>query len=100
MSTSMVSTHRYGKPKNLDEVPERPPIIFVSQHGKPGEYHPLARPAKPASEADAISHQRSTPIGTAPDLPRGATSANGHGGADPDPDPDDEGEEELVVVRG
>jgi hypothetical protein len=25
-------SHRYGKPKNLDEV-SGPPIVFVSQHG-------------------------------------------------------------------
>jgi hypothetical protein len=44
-----------------------------------------------------ISHQRSLPPGAAADLPRGATSTNGHGGVDPGPS--DEGEEELVVVR-
>jgi hypothetical protein len=38
------------------------------------------------------------PMGAQPDLPHGATGANGHGGAGPGPD--DEGEEELVVVRG
>jgi hypothetical protein len=62
----------------------------VSAYGQPGSYDPLARPAEPPAKDNVIAHQRSLTTGIPPDLPRGATGANGHG---------DEGEKELVVVR-
>jgi hypothetical protein len=56
------------------------------------DYDPLARPAKPPVKPEVIAHQRSLTSGVPTDLPRGATGANGHGGAG------DEREEELLVI--
>jgi hypothetical protein len=88
-------SHRYGRPKDQDQLPDRPPIIFVSQFGQPGDYDPLAKreaPVKPRIIAHPL-----TP-GAAPELPRGATSPNRD--RDGGPGPGDDDEEELVVVQG
>jgi hypothetical protein len=58
----------------VDQAPDRPPILFISQFGQPGDYDPLSAAA---------------------DLSRGGTRANGHDtghlGAN------DEGEEGMVA---
>jgi hypothetical protein len=91
-------SHRFGRPKDVDQAPDKPPILFVSAYGPPGSYDPLARPAAPAVKPEMIAHQRSLTSGVPPDLPHGATGARGHCGADPGSS--DEGEEQPVVVRG
>jgi hypothetical protein len=91
-------SHRFGRPKDVDQAPDRPPILFVSAYGPPGSYDPLARPAVPAVKPEMIAHQRSLTSGVPPDLPRGAIDASDHAG--PDPAPGDEGGEELVVIPG
>jgi hypothetical protein len=88
---------QFGRPKDLDPAPDRPPIVFVSRFGQPGDYDPLARPAAAPIKAEVTSHQRSLPPGAPADLPRGATGANGPHHADPDLH--DDGDDGLVVVR-
>jgi hypothetical protein len=90
-------SHRFGRPKDVDHAPDRPPIVFISQFGQPGDYDPLARPVAAPIKAEVTSHQRSLPPGVPPDLLRGPTSPTGQSRADSDPG--DEGEE-LVVIRG
>jgi hypothetical protein len=90
-------SHKFGRPKDLDQPPDRPPIVFVSQFGQPGDYDPLARPAVAPVKAEVTSPQRSLPPGAPADLPRGATGANGP--HDADPDLHDDGDDGLVVVR-
>jgi hypothetical protein len=93
-------SYRFGRPKDVDQAPDRPPILFVSAYGPPGSYDPLARPAEPRGTAEMITHgpSLSLPAGIPTDLPHGATGPSRPAGTDPDPR--DDGEEELVVVRG
>jgi hypothetical protein len=93
---SFFLSHRYGRSKNVDQAPDRPPILFVSAYGPPGSYDPLARRAEPRGKPETIAHRPSLslPAGVPLNLPQGATGTNGHAG---DPDLGDEGEE-LVIV--
>jgi len=75
---------QFGPPKEVDPAPDRPPIIFLSQYGRPGDYDSLARPADPFKQPEVLQAPRSLSAG-AP--------------ASPAPGADD-GDEELVVVRG
>jgi hypothetical protein len=43
-------SHRYGRPKDVDQAPDKPPIVFVSQYGPPGSYDPLGPPGGCANE--------------------------------------------------
>jgi hypothetical protein len=88
--------HRFGRPKDVAETVQKPPILFVSAYGPPGSYDPLARTAEPPDKGNVTGHQRSLTSGVPPDVPHGTTGANGHG----DPGPGDDDEEELVVVPG
>jgi hypothetical protein len=74
------------------EPPDKPPIIFVSQFGQPGDYDPLAR--KAAEDTQPIRRAKSLAAGMPPAPSREATGANAHGSADPDPH--DDGDDELV----
>jgi hypothetical protein len=47
-------SHKYGRPKDVDQQAARPPILFVSAYGPPGSYDPLARPQKPPQDAQVI----------------------------------------------
>jgi hypothetical protein len=89
--------HKFGRPKDVDHAPDRPPIVFVSAYGPPGSYDPLARPPAAPLKAEVTSHQRFLSPSAPAGLPREAQGAGRDGG---DPGADDEGEEELVVVRG
>jgi hypothetical protein len=89
-------SHKYGRPKDVDQAPDKPPIVFVSQYGPPGSYDPLARPAVAPMKAEVTSPQRSLPSGAPAVLPHGATGAGHDGGA---LGTNDDDEEELVVVR-
>jgi hypothetical protein len=87
-------SHRFGRPKDVDHTPDRPPILFVSAYGPPGSYDPLAR--KTAEDTQRIRRANSLAAGMPSALPREATG----GGHDRrEPGANDEGEEELVVVR-
>jgi hypothetical protein len=90
-------SHRYGRPKDVDHAPDRPPILFVSAYGPPGSYDPLAHRPEPPVKAKVIADQRSLTTGIPPELPHRATSA-GHGGDGSGSG--DEDEEELVVIPG
>jgi hypothetical protein len=90
-------SHHYGGPKDQDTPPDKPPILFISQYGRPGDYDPLARPAELQVKAKVVPDERVLPA-VPPDLPRGAPSANGHGADGPGSGDGDE--EELVVVPG
>jgi hypothetical protein len=48
---TFVLSHRYGRPKDVDQTAERPPIVFVSAYGQPGSYDPLAHSAEPPAKA-------------------------------------------------
>jgi hypothetical protein len=85
---------RFGRPKDQDQAPDKPPILFMSAYGPPGSHDPLAR--KAAEDTQPSRRARSLGAGMPPDLPHGATGANGDG----DPGPGDDDEEKLVVVRG
>jgi hypothetical protein len=89
-------SHRYGRPKDVDHAPDRPPIVFISQYGPPGSYDPLAREA--AEDTQPIRRANSLAAGMPSALPREATSAKGDSGDDHRPG--DDGEQELVVVSG
>jgi hypothetical protein len=73
-------SHKYGRPKDEAEPSDKPPMIFVSQYGQPGDYDPLAHPAGPQGTASVIAHERAVARAVPADLPRGATAAT-HGGA-------------------
>jgi hypothetical protein len=45
--------HKYGRPKAVEHAPDRPPIVFTSAHGQPGDYDPLARPESAERAAGA-----------------------------------------------
>jgi hypothetical protein len=74
-------SHRFGRPKDVDHTPDRPPILFVSAYGQPGSYDPLAHAAEPAVKAKVIDHER--PAAVPPDPAHDAADANGHRGDDP-----------------
>jgi hypothetical protein len=74
-------SHRFGRPKDVDQTAERPPILFVSAYGPPGSYDPLARPQKPPEDAQVIPHA-------------GSLDAGAGQGEGPPPE-----EDELEVVR-
>jgi hypothetical protein len=88
-------SHRFGRPKDVDHTPERPPILFVSAYGTPGSYDPLAR--KAAENTHPTRRANRLAAGMPPALPREATSAKGDSGDHHGPG--DDGEKELVVVR-
>jgi hypothetical protein len=88
-------SHRFGRPKDHDQPPDRPPILFLSAYGPPGSYDPLAREGR--ADTQPIRRANSVAAGMPPALPREATSAKGDSGDDHRPG--DDGEQELVVVR-
>jgi hypothetical protein len=51
-------SHRYGRPKDQDAAPDRPPILFVSAYGPPGSYDPLAREARADTQPIRRGEQR------------------------------------------
>jgi hypothetical protein len=73
-------SHKYGRPKDVDHAPDRPPIVFISAHGQPGDFDPLAGPQ--VKDQKAVAPALSLAAGPAQEL---------------EPDPDDP--DALVVVR-
>jgi hypothetical protein len=77
LETFLIS-HKYGRPKDQDAARDRLPIVLVSRYG-PGSYDSLAREA--VEDTQVIPRAKSLGAGLPTDLPRGATGANGNGGA-------------------
>jgi hypothetical protein len=69
--------YQFGKPKDVEASSDRPPIIFVSRVGKPGEFDPLAtQPPK------ALTHT----VAAGAEQP---ATENQHGAAQVDEDEDE-----------
>jgi hypothetical protein len=52
-------SHKYGRPKDVVETVQKPPILFVSAYGPPGSYDPLAKPPEPGVDVEVIPNARS-----------------------------------------
>jgi hypothetical protein len=75
--------YQYGKPKDVEATSDRPPIVFLSRLGEPGDVDPLAtQPPKALTAPCAAVAERPSPV----DHPTAA--------------PGREDEDELVVVSG
>jgi hypothetical protein len=74
--------YQFGKPKDVEASADRPPIVFLSRLGEPGDFDPLAiEPPKALAEAVAGTEQPLTV----------AQPSSEQGGED---------EDDLVVVSG